>query len=100
MRPLINSSVSAPALLQPNARPAPSHPTSVRTNAPSIAHTDQLSLTGSAHGLQAAQRGLPSTPPLDQVKVEALRQSIAEGRYAINPQQIAQKMLELDRQLF
>lgn len=37
-----------------------------------------------------------SGPPIDAGKVAAIRAAIAEGRYPIDPQAIADKMIELD----
>ena len=37
-----------------------------------------------------------SGPPIDTDKVAAIRAAIAEGRYPIDPQAIARKMIELD----
>ncbi len=39
-----------------------------------------------------AQQGAP----IDQAKVDALRAAIAEGRYLLDPQKLAQKMIALD----
>ena len=37
-----------------------------------------------------------SGPPIDAEKIAAIRTAIAEGRYPIDPQAIADKMIELD----
>lgn len=37
-----------------------------------------------------------SGPPVDVEKVAALRSAIADGRYAIDPQRIAERMIALD----
>lgn len=37
-----------------------------------------------------------SGPPIDAEKIAAIRAAIAEGRYPIDPQAIADKMIELD----
>ena len=37
-----------------------------------------------------------SGPPIDSAKIAAIRAAIAEGRYPIDPQAIAEKMVELD----
>ena len=34
--------------------------------------------------------------PIDQAKVDKLRAAIAEGRYLVDPQQLAQRMIALD----
>ena len=36
------------------------------------------------------------TPVIDEARVAALQQAIANGTYQVNPQQIAQKLLDLD----
>lgn len=35
-------------------------------------------------------------PPVDSDKVAAIRQAIAEGRYAVDPEAIAERMIEAD----
>jgi len=64
-----------------------------------IRTTDSLRLTGEAAGLQALQRELAQAPAVDMAKVEAVREELASGTYRINPEKIAERMLELDRQL-
>jgi negative regulator of flagellin synthesis FlgM len=40
-----------------------------------------------------------SLPAVDQARVQEIQQSIANGTYQVNPQTVAQKMLELERLL-
>jgi len=61
--------------------------------------SDSLRLTGEAAGLQALQRELAAAPAIDAAKVDAVREALALGRYQINPDTIAARMLELDEQL-
>ncbi|WCE03756.1 flagellar biosynthesis anti-sigma factor FlgM [Pseudoxanthomonas sp. JBR18] len=63
------------------------------------ASADSLSLTGQASGLQTLQRELSTAPAVDSSRVEAVRQSLQDGSYKINPDAIASRMLELDQQL-
>lgn len=64
------------------------------------AETDRLSLTGDAEGLKAMGRELGSAPAgIDMGRVAALKDAIAQGRYTIDPQAIASRMLDLDREL-
>jgi len=60
---------------------------------------DSLHLTGEAAGLQVLQRELAAAPAIDQARVDAVRAELASGQYRINPDKIAEKMLELDGQL-
>ncbi|MCS4232976.1 flagellar biosynthesis anti-sigma factor FlgM [Stenotrophomonas sp. BIGb0135] len=60
---------------------------------------DSLRLTGEATSLQALQRELNSAPAIDAGRVQAVRESLQNGTYKINPDAIASRMLELDQQL-
>ena len=60
---------------------------------------DSLRLTGEATSLQALQRELSSAPAIDAGRVQAVRESLQNGTYKINPDAIASHMLELDQQL-
>lgn len=60
---------------------------------------DSLRLTGEATGLQALQRELSAAPAIDTARVEAVRASLQNGSYKINPEAIASRMLDLDQQL-
>ncbi|WP_058834625.1 flagellar biosynthesis anti-sigma factor FlgM [Luteimonas abyssi] len=63
------------------------------------AAADSLRLTGEAAGLQALQRDLSARPAFDEARVQAVRESLASGQYRIDPEAIAQRMLDLDGQL-
>jgi len=65
----------------------------------SVRATDSLRLTGEAAGLQVLQRELAAAPAIDQARVEAVREELASGLYQVNPEKIAELMLELDQQL-
>lgn len=54
---------------------------------------DQVSLTPTALLLQGAERRLADQPVVDQQRVEAIRQAIAEGRYQVNPERVAAKLM-------
>jgi len=56
--------------------------------------TVQTSATEASAAARMAQDG----PPIDSAKIAAIRAAIAEGRYPVDPQAIAQKMIELDLQ--
>lgn len=61
---------------------------------------DSLRLTGEAAGLQTLARELGSTPAgIDMAKVNAVRAAIADGRYTIDAGKIADRMLDLERNL-
>jgi len=35
-------------------------------------------------------------PPIDSAKIEAIRSAIASGRYPVDPEKIAERMIALD----
>ena len=49
--------------------------------------------------LQTILAAASATPGIDQAKIDELKQAIASGAYQVNPQSIAQKIVELDAQL-
>lgn len=53
---------------------------------------DEVQLTSSSQ-LQAMGGLNDSTPPMDSAKVEAIKQAISEGRFKINPEMIADRLL-------
>ncbi len=61
--------------------------------------SDSLRLTGEATGLQSLQKELSSAPAVDQSRVQAVRESLQNGSYQINPDAIASRMIDLDQQL-
>jgi negative regulator of flagellin synthesis FlgM len=49
--------------------------------------------------LQSIAQAASTTPGIDQNKVSELQQAISSGTYQVDPQSIAQKMVELENQL-
>jgi negative regulator of flagellin synthesis FlgM len=61
---------------------------------------DTLRLTGEAASLQAMGRELGEEPAsIDVAKVNSIRAALADGTYRINPQEIANRLLALERAL-
>lgn len=61
---------------------------------------DSLRLTGEAAGLKQAidqEVGMPASFNVE--KINAIRAAIAGGTYQVNPQEIANRLLALERQL-
>jgi len=68
-----------------------------QTQAPS---SDNVRLTGEAEALRVVQKQTKAgPPPMDMAKIEALRAALAAGTYRIDPQEIAQRLDALERQL-
>lgn len=60
---------------------------------------DQVSLTDSARLLQKLGESVADTPVVDSQKVDSIKQAIADGSYQIDAGSIADKLLEIDRDL-
>lgn len=63
--------------------------------------SDSLKLSGEATQLASAKTAAAASPfPfLDKAKIDSLRMSLASGAYKINPQDIAARLLALEREL-
>ncbi len=64
------------------------------------ASTDRISLTETAARLQELDAMLANAPEVDPARVEALHQSISEGRYHVDSVHVADKLVDLERNLF
>ena len=53
---------------------------------------DEVQLTSSSK-LQAMGSGIDDSSPMNSAKVEAIKQAISEGRFKINPELIADRLL-------
>jgi negative regulator of flagellin synthesis FlgM len=61
---------------------------------------DSVRLTGEATGLQAAvENQLGRSAPLDMARVNAVKAALADGSYQVNPQDIANRLVALERQM-
>lgn len=64
-----------------------------------VAAGDSLRLTGEAATLQAASREFSATQPVDQSKVQSIREAIAAGTYKVDAQAIAGAMFDFEKGL-
>ena len=62
-------------------------------------NADQLSLTSSAQLLKELNEAVEASPEVDQDRVEAIKQALAEGNYDVDAGRIADKLLNLEDQL-
>ena len=60
---------------------------------------DAVSLTDVAAKLQALEKAVAASSAVDPGRVAALREVINSGNYEIDPQQIAEKLLDLEAKL-
>jgi negative regulator of flagellin synthesis FlgM len=49
--------------------------------------------------LKALAHGLSTSEVIDRARVEAIKQAITEGRFKINPEAIAERLLDTTREL-
>ena len=61
--------------------------------------TDTVHITESARSLASLSQTVSDTPDVDMNRVAAVQQSIASGTYQINPERIADRMLQLEQDL-
>ncbi len=83
---------------------APVAPTSPKTAAaptakPEPSTKDNVVLSSEAQNLVRLQTKISNLPDVDLDRVAAIKQAIAEGRFEINPERIAENMLNQDELL-
>ncbi|HZJ56671.1 MAG TPA: flagellar biosynthesis anti-sigma factor FlgM [Clostridia bacterium] len=69
-------------------------PTAPRADRKGQQKQDQVVLSDKAQAFQLALKALQDDDGIDMAKVEAIRKQIAEGEYKINPQEIAEKIVD------
>lgn len=60
---------------------------------------DSVSLSDTSSQLQALETSVNQASGFDAAKVEAIKQAISEGRFKINPEQIADGLIASTREL-
>lgn len=58
---------------------------------------DKIDITALSQEIQKALESSPPTPVIDNDKVAAVKEALLQGNYEINPDSIAEKMLQIDR---
>lgn len=89
-----NRSRSSAPVVAPNAK-APSAPAAKAE--PSS--KDNVVLSSEAQNLVRLQTKISNLPDVNMDRVAAIKQAIAEGRFEINPERIAENMLNQDELL-
>lgn len=77
---------------KPRGSPAPADQTPVT---PKGAAGESVTLTETAKTLSAVREGGQETP-IDEARVNRLKSAIAEGRYAIDDQRLAERLLAFE----
>ncbi|KXX64870.1 flagellar biosynthesis anti-sigma factor FlgM [Marichromatium gracile] len=65
---------------------------------PGVEGGETVTLTSAAKSMSAS-RGESAEPPIDEAKVAQIKQAIAEGRYPIDNQQLADSIIEFEQLL-
>ncbi len=59
----------------------------------------EVDLSGDASRLTRLEAEVRDLPEIDESRVEAIRAQIAEGRYHVDPERLAEKFIALEREL-
>lgn len=60
---------------------------------------DMVRISPQAAQMKALESKLAKQPEVDSERVQTIRKAIAEGRYPVDAERLAQKLLDLDAQL-
>jgi negative regulator of flagellin synthesis FlgM len=85
------------ATLTGNTAPAPRGSKSSSSSSTSTSQ-DSVTISSTSSQLQALETGVNEASGFDSAKVEAIKQAISEGRYTINPEAIADKLISSTRE--
>ncbi|MFE8069680.1 flagellar biosynthesis anti-sigma factor FlgM [Marinobacteraceae bacterium S3BR75-40.1] len=64
------------------------------------ARGENVNLSQRAKAVKQVEQQLREQPEVDDAKVESIRQSLADGSFKVDAEQLAQKMLEIDKSIF
>ena len=68
-------------------------------SAPATQAGDTVTLTNSARSMQMIEAAVANAPVVNTTKVAAMKQAINSGTYQVNASQVADKMLQFEREL-
>jgi negative regulator of flagellin synthesis FlgM len=68
-------------------------------SAPGSGGGDRVQLSPLSSQLQAIESSMADTPVVDSARVAEIRQAIAEGRFKVNPDAVADHLLQTAREL-
>lgn len=60
---------------------------------------DQVTLTDTARRLSELTQTVTAQPVVDRTRVDEIRAAIADGSYRVDPEQIAARLLQTEREL-
>lgn len=59
---------------------------------------DGVRITDGARQLASLEKAIAALPIVDEARVEAVARDIDEGRYAVQPQKIADRLIRMDQE--
>ena len=65
----------------------------------SSSQADSVHITDSARALASLSQAVSNTPDIDTGRVAAVQQALDAGQYTVNPQRIADRMVQLEGDL-
>ena len=74
-------------------------PSKGTASAPSSGGGDRVQLSPLSSQLQAVESSMANTPAVDSARVAEIKQAIAEGRFKVNPDVVADHLLQAAREL-
>lgn len=93
----INNNFSSSAARHRNTAPVAGKDAPAQAEAPPAkGGKDQVVISEQAQGLRKLQASIGDLPDTDSNRVSALRQAIADGKFEINAERIAENMLNQD----
>lgn len=63
------------------------------------AGSNAVNITDQAKQLASLEQALQTLPAVDEARVAEIRSAIQDGRYQVNPERIADKLLRLEQEL-
>ena len=63
----------------------------------SASNQDSVSLTNMAERLQRLESNLAQHSEVDQTRVENIKDSMSRGEYKVNPERVADKMMDFEK---
>ncbi len=91
--------VTGKAIDPATGKPLPRQKAPARTNSESPPQADAVSLTETVEKLRDASKALASGAVIDTELVARVADALNAGTYAVDAEQIAAKMIEMERQL-
>jgi negative regulator of flagellin synthesis FlgM len=82
-----------------SSAPAPRVRDAVSQGGKGAATPDDVMITETARELAALETRLAGLPAINDLRVAAVRRQIDEGRYQVDPQRVAEKVVRLERDL-